>query len=286
VKFAWIDQHQKELEVSVMCHSLNVSRSGYYAWRTSPLSPRQERRQQLLDQIREVHQQSRGIYGSPRIHAELMEQEVQVCVNTVARLMKQAQIRSKIKRRFVVQTTDSHHEHPIAGNSLSREFAVQEPNRKWCCDITYVPTDEGFLYLAAVMDLCSRRIVGWAMADHLRAELCCDALEMALLQRQPAAGLLHHSDRGVQYACDSYQRLLSQQGIQASMSRKGNCYDNAVMESFFKTFKTELVYHQHYRSREEARSSIFEYIEVFYNRQRRHSAIGYQSPETFEASLN
>jgi putative transposase len=286
VRFAWIDEHKNEFEVSVMCHTLNVSRSGYYAWRISPTSPRQERRQQLLDQIRQIHQQSRGLYGSPRIHAELMDQQVQVCVNTVARLMKQAQIRSKIKRRFVVQTTDWHHGHPIAGNLLSREFAAQEPNRKWCCDITYVPTDEGFLYLAAVIDLCSRRIVGWAMADHLRAELSLDALEMALLQRQPAAGLLHHSDRGVQYACDSYQRLLSQQGIQASMSRKGNCYDNAVMESFFKTVKTELIYHQHYRSREEARRSIFEYIEVFYNRQRRHSAIGYQSPEAFEASLN
>jgi transposase InsO family protein len=188
VKFAWIQEHQKEFEVSIMCHILNVSRSGYYAWRTLPMSPRQERRQQLLDQIRQVHHKSRGIYGSPRVHAELVDQEVQVCVNTVARLMKQAQIQSKIKRRFVVRTTDSHHEHPIAGNVLDREFAAEQPNRKWCCDITYVPTDEGFLYLAAVIDLCSRRIVGWAMADHLRAELCCDALQMALLQRQPAGG--------------------------------------------------------------------------------------------------
>ena len=151
----------------------------------------------------------------------------------------------------MVQTTDSHHEHPIAGNVLAREFAVEQPNRKWCCDITYVPTDEGFLYLAAVLDLCSRRIVGWSMADHLRAELCLDALEMALLQRQPRAGLLHHSDRGIQYACDGYQRLLSEQGIQASMSRKGGCHDNAVMESFSKrSTKTELIYHQHWSAAE------------------------------------
>lgn len=269
-----------------MCITLNVSRSGYYAWLDRPISPRQQRRQELMEQIRQVHEQSRKTYGSPRVHAELADRRIEACVNTVARLMKQAGLRSKIKRRFVVRTTDSLHPHPIAPNVLDRQFAAEAPDRKWCCDITYIPTAEGFLYLAAVIDLCSRKIVGWAMADHLRTELCVDALAMALERRRPGQGLLHHTDRGVQYACEQYQRLLAEHGIEASMSRTGNCYDNAVMESFFGTLKTELVYHEQYATRNQARQSIFAYIEVFYNRQRRHSAIGYKSPEAFEASLN
>jgi putative transposase len=270
----------------MMCDILQVSRSGFYAWRGRPLSPRGRQRQELLDQIRRVHVDSRGIYGSPRIHAELLEQNVRACVNTVAKLMKQAQIHSKIKRRFVVRTTDANHDHPIAANLLDRQFAAVLPNTRWCCDITYVPTDQGFLYLAAVMDLCSRRIVGWSMAEHLRGELCLDAIRMAIQSRQPGAGLLHHSDRGVQYASDEYRHLLESRGIQISMSRVGNCYDNAVMESFFGTLKTELIHHEKYATHEAARQSIFEYIEVFYNRRRRHSAIDYKSPEAFEAGLN
>ena len=269
-----------------MCATLNVSRSGYYASLRRPVSQRQQRREELIEQIRQAYQQNRCIYGSPRVHAELVARQVSVCVNTVARLMKQTGLHSKIKRRFVVHTTDARHDHPVASNVLDRCFAAQTPNCKWCCDITYVPTNEGFLYLAAVIDLYSRRIVGWAMADHLRADLCLDALTMALACRRPASGLLHHSDRGVQYACEQYQQLLADHGIEVSMSRTGNCHDNAVMESFFGTLKTELIYHEQYTTRQQARSSIFEYIEVFYNRQRRHSAIGYQSPETFEASLN
>jgi transposase InsO family protein len=269
-----------------MCEVLNVSRSGYYAWKDRSVSDRDRHSQELIEQIRRVHEQSSGTYGSPRIHAELVDQDVKVCVNTVARLMKQAQIRSIMHRKFVVQTTDSNHDLPVADNLLDQQFAADLPDQTWCCDITYIPTGEGFLYLAAVMDLCSRKIVGWSMADHLRTELCSNALQMALQSRRPGAGLIHHSDRGVQYASGDYMQLLQSHDIVVSMSRLGNCYDNAAMESFWGTLKTELVHHQEYRTREQARQSIFRYIECWYNRKRRHSAIGYKSPEQFEASLN
>ena len=209
-----------------------------------------------------------------------------VCQNTVAKYMRQEGLKSKVKRPFRVRTTDSNHGHPVAMNLLDRTFSAQAPDRKWCVDITYVPTGEGWLYLAAVIDLFSRKIVGWEMADHLRAELCVNALSMAIERRRPDPGLLHHSDRGVQYACEAYRSLLDRYGIEPSMSRTGDCYDNAAMESFFSTLKRELIYHEKYQTRDEARLSIFEYIEVFYNRKRRHSAIGYQSPEPFEASRN
>ena len=270
----------------MMCRVLEVSRSGYYAWKARPAGVRQKRREELLEQIRQAHAESRCTYGSPRVHAELVDRRVKVCVNTVARLMKQAQIRSKIRRRFIVRTTDSAHDYQVMPNLLDRQFTAEKPDRKWCCDITYVPTEEGFLYLAVVMDLFSRKIVGWSMADHLRTELCLGAVRMALEARTPGAGLLHHSDRGVQYASDEYRRVLESKGIAVSMSRTGNCYDNAAMESFMGTLKTELIYHQSYATHEEARRSIFEYIECWYNRRRRHSAIGYKSPEAFEAGLN
>jgi putative transposase len=286
MRFAWIKEHRDRFDLAALCAALEVSRSGYYAWLKRPASPRQKRREELTEKIREVHEESRYTYGSPRVHAELADRQVSVCVNTVARLMKQAGLQSRIRRRFVVPTTDSNHDEPVAANVLDRQFATEVPNRKWCCDITYVPTDEGFLYLGAVIDLCSRKIVGWSMADHLRSELCLEAISMALTHRRPERGLLHHSDRGVQYACEAYRQMLGEHGMERSMSRTGNCYDNAVMESFFSTLKTELIYHEHYATQAEARRSIFEYIEVFYNRQRRHSAIGYQSPEAFEASLN
>ncbi len=272
--------------MNVMCQMLEVSRSGYYAWIDRPISSRKIRQAELTEQIRQAYELGRGVYGSPRVHAELVEQKVEVCVNTVAKLMKKARIRSKIKRRFVVGTTDSNHRFAVADNLLDREFESDRPNQKWCCDITYVPTDQGWLYLAAVMDLCSRKIVGWSMNTSLEAKLCVDALQMALNRRQPGADLLHHSDRGVQYACDQYQRLLASQGISVSMSRKANCHDNAAMESFFGTYKTESVYQEHYQTVEQAKQAAFEYIEIFYNRQRRHSAIGYMSPEKFEANLN
>jgi transposase InsO family protein len=283
-------QHRSQFEVSMMCDLLEISRSGYYAWRKrqerSEPSPRQQRREQLVQQIRAVHQESHQTYGSPRVYQELRAQGQEVCENTVARLMREHEIRSVVKRRFKIRTTESNHTHPIAPNRLERCFDQPLPDGAWAADITYVRTGEGWLYLAAVIDLCSRKIVGWGMADHLRAELCTDALQMALERRRPSDELIHHSDRGVQYACGDYQQLLAEQGIVCSMSGKGDCYDNAVMESFFKTLKVELVYQQDYATRQEARTSIFRYIECWYNRKRRHSSLGYQSPEAYEASLN
>jgi transposase InsO family protein len=240
----------------------------------------------LAEQIREAHERGRRTYGSPRVTAELRDRGVRVCENTVAKLMREAGLRAKAKRRFVPRTTDAAHANPVAPNRLDRAFAAAAPNRKWTCDITYVPTGQGWLYLAVVMDLFSRKIVGWAMRDHLRSELAGEALEMAVQARRPAAGLLHHSDRGVQYACGDYRDLLREHGIECSMSRRGNCHDNAVTESFFGTLKTELVNDACYATHEEARASLFEWIEVFYNRRRRHSSLGYVSPEAFEAQIN
>jgi transposase InsO family protein len=232
--------------------------------------------------IRAAHAESDENYGSPRVHRELKAQGITCSENTVAKLMQQHQVRSRMRRRFRVHTTDSNHYYQVAENRLNRQFQPDRPNQAWVADITYIATEEGWTYLAAIMDLYSRRIVGWATADHLRCDLVLEALEMSLLQRTPAAGLVHHSDRGVQYACDDYQAVLTRHGICPSMSRTGNCYDNAPMESFFATLKTELVYHQHYQTRREAHQSLFEYIEVFYNRKRRHSSLDYQTPVEFE----
>jgi len=272
--------------VKRMCQMLEVSRAGYYAWRDRPVCARQERRAELIGQIQEVFDDSRGTYGSPRLTVELKEQQVSVCRNTVAKYMREAGLSVKPRKRFVPQTTDSDHEHPVAPNVLDRDFRAKAPDQKWACDLTYVWTDEGWLYLSVVMDLFSRRIVGWSMSEDLKASGVAEALEMALKRRKPQAGLLHHSDRGVQYACGLYRQLLSDHGITCSMSRPGNCYDNAVAESFFGTFKSELVHREHYRTREQARASIFKWIECWYNRRRRHSSLGYLSPEAFEAQLN
>ncbi len=288
--FGWIRRQREDQPcdwpVSVMCRVLKVSRSGYYAWLKREPSKRQEQQMKWIEQINEAHRASRHTYGSPRVTVELKHQGVQICENTVAKLMRCASLAAKVKRRFVPQTTDSAHGCPIAPNRLDRDFTAPMPNRRWTCDITYISTDEGWLYLAVVMDLFSRRIVGWSMRPHLQAQLACEALSMALHARRPDAGLLHHSDRGVQYACAAYRQLLLGAQVEASMSRAGNCYDNAVTESFFGTLKTELVNHEHYATQEQARQSIFEWIEVFYNRQRRHSSLGYLSPEAFEAKLN
>ncbi len=286
MKFTWIQEHQDEFPVQAACQVLQVSTSGFYAWRDRPVSQRRQRRDELARQIRVAHQEGRGVYGSPRVHRALLAQNQQVCENTVAKIMREEQIRAKVKKKFVPRTTDSSHGHVPAPNRLNRLFECDQPDRKWVADITYIWTDEGWLYLAAVMDLCSRRIVGWSMANHMKTELVSDALKMALARRSPESGLLHHSDRGVQYACEDYQELLAKHGIDCSMSGRGDCYDNAAMESFWATLKTELVHLEHYPTHEGARASIFEYIEVFYNRKRLHSSIGYVSPEMFEASLN
>ena len=219
------------------------------------------------------------------MHRALLIDGQSVSRNTVARLMRQAKIRAKSRRRFIPRTTDSAHQKPVADNKLNRDFASSSVNRKWLADITYIPTGEGWLYLAAVLDCFSRKIVGWSMAEHLQTDLAADALKMALLQRAVRGrDLLHHSDRGVQYASEDYQQLLKQKGIEVSMSGRGDCYDNAMMESFWATLKSELVHHRSYATREQARQSVFEYIEVFYNRKRLHSSLGYVSPESFEAA--
>lgn len=283
MKYAFIKNHLTQFSVGRCCQVLQVSRSGYYAWRHRRPGPAAIRRKKLVEQIRLVHAQSRRVYGSPRVHQALAQQGEAVCKNTVARLMRQQQIKAKTRRQFVPRTTDSVHQQPIAENVLDRQFKASAPNKKWVADITYIPTDEGWLYLAAVLDLFSRRIVGWSMADHMQRQLVDDALVMALEGRRPQAGLLHHSDRGSQYASDGYTHRLTKRGITLSMSGKGDCWDNAVMESFWATLKTELVHHERFATREHARAAIFEYIEVFYNRRRLHSTLDYQSPEAFEA---
>lgn len=284
--FAWIKEHRAEFPVEVMCATLNVSKSGFYAALSRPLSARAQRQNALTIQIAAVHRRSHKTYGSPRVFRELVSSGEQVCENTVAKLMRASRIRSKRMRRFIPRTTDSKHGLPVAGNRLARQFSANRPNQKWVCDITYIPTGEGWLYLAAVIDLYSRKVVGWSMADHMKTELVEEALKMACQRRRPIAGLLHHSDRGVQYASHVYQQLLKANGIESSMSRAGNCYDNAAMESFWSTLKSELVYHADYATHEQARQAIFEYMEIFYNRIRTHSSIGYVSPEAFEAALN
>lgn len=267
-----------------LCSALGVAPSGYYAWRARPVSQREMANQVLIGQIEAVFQQSHQTYGSPRVHAELMKQEIPCNEKRVARLMRLQGLQARRVRRRRT-TTDSQHTQPVAPNVLNQDFHATAPNQKWVTDITYVPTAQGWLYLAAVMDLFSRRIVGWAMDATITTQLTLQALRMALLTRQPPVGLVHHSDRGSQYASQEYRTLLDRRHIQASMSRTGNCYDNAAMESFFATLKTELVHHHQYLTRSEAKSSIFAYIEGFYNRRRRHSAIGYQSPLEYERTV-
>lgn len=285
MKFTFIKAHKTEFPVVDMCRVLAVSTSGFYRWSKSPVGKRERCRQELGDAIARVHESNRGVYGSPRVHAVLIEEGRDVCRNTVAKVMRQRGIQARTHRRFKVRTTDSNHDHPIAANVLDREFKTDKINTRWTTDITYIPTGEGVLYLAGVMDLCSRKIIGWSMAEHMRAELVCDALNMALDARRPGADLLHHSDRGAQYACGDYQALLKARGITVSMSGVGDCYDNAPTESFWGTLKTELVYLERFATREQARAAIFDYIECFYNRVRLHSALGYVSPERFEAAL-
>lgn len=234
--------------------------------------------------IRTIHQESDRCYGSPRIHKELVEQGHACNEKTVARVMKEAEIEAKTTRRFCVRTTDSNHDRPVAANIVDRQFSPTRKNETWVCDITYVPTREDWLYLAVVEDLYSRKIVGWSMAHSMESRLIVDALHMAIARSLPEEGLVAHSDRGSQYASEHYQRHLADHGIICSMSRRRNCWDNAPVESFFATLKKELVHHEDYQTRQEARVSIFQYIEVFYNKRRRHSALGYLSPEQFELS--
>lgn len=287
MKFAFIREHRARWPITVMCRVLGVSRSGYHAWGRRPPSAQAQRREQLAVQVRQVHEHNRRVYGSPRVHQALLAQGIKACVHTVAKVMRMAGIAAKKKGKFVPRTTDSSQTQAPAPNLLQRDFAPGQANRRWVSDITYIPTDEGWLYLAAVLDLGCRKVVGWAMDATMKATLSLDALKMALARRGPLGvmALIHHSDRGVQYACDDYQQLLEAHSVQVSMSGQGDCYDNAAMESFWATLKTELVHESRYATRSQAKASIFEYIEVFYNRIRLHSTLGYQSPEAFEASL-
>jgi putative transposase len=275
-----------EYPVQKLCATFEVSRSGYYTWRQAKDSLRLQRDRTLQAQIATIHARSRGTYGSPRMTVELREQGERVGRHRVARLMRATGLQGRQKRRYRVMTTDSRHTEPIAPNHLGMIAPPTQLDRVWVSDITYVPTREGWLYLAGVLDRCSRFLVGWAMGESLDAALPIAAMRMALEQRRPRPGLLHHSDRGVQYASDPYRALLADHRVIASMSRKGNCYDNAVMESFWSTLKSELIYRRDFATRAEARTAIFDYIEGFYNRSRRHSALGYKSPLAYESNLN
>ena len=282
MRYRVIHEHDRRYPIRLMCRVLAVSPAGYYAWRGRPESRRAAANRTLLATIRVLHQDSRQTYGSPSIWRALRAQEHRVGEHRVARLMRHAGLRAKTVKKWRA-TTHSSHRLPVVANILDRQFTASQPNRVWVGDITYVWTLEGWLYLAVLLDLYSRAVIGWAMGPRLTGNLTEQALRMALTTRQPTAGLLHHSDRGSQYAAGPYQQLLTTHGITASMSRKGNCWDNACVESFFGTLKRELVYHRQYATRSEATQDIFEYIEVFYNRQRRHSTLGYQSPAEFEA---
>ena len=280
--FAFIEAHQQTWPVRVMCGALEVSPSGFYSWLRRPPSFQERRREALLVLIQGIHAEAKGRYGSPRVHAALAGRDGARSVNTVARIMRDNDVRAKSARKFKCRTTDSSHALPVADNVLARQFDPARPNEAWVADITYVPTREGWLYLAVVEDLFSRMVVGWSMDATMTSRLVVDALGMAVARRLPGEGLLAHSDRGSQYASEHYQRLLGQHGIECSMSGVGQCWDNAPAESFFASLKKELTHHEDYRTRQEARASIFEYVEAFYNNQRLHSSLGYVTPAAYE----
>jgi putative transposase len=289
VRFAFIRDHRREFPIEALRDALGVSRSGFYARDRRPPSARDARRAELAAKVRQAHAASHGIYGSPRVHRTLLGDGVTCCANTVAGLMRAERLRSRAKRRYRPRTTDSRHDHPVAGNVLGRAFHPGRAfypgraNRTRTADITYVETAEGWLHLAVVLDLFSRRVIGWAPADHLRAELACEALGRALGGRRPSGELLHHSDRGSRYAGSAFQAILARHGVEPSMSRAGDCHDNAVTGSFFSSPKGEWARHHAYATRERAATSLFEYIEVFYNRKRLHSTLNYRSPVAHEA---
>lgn len=281
MRYSFIREHRQQFRVAAMCRVLRVSRSGYHAWLARPESPRRQANRGLLAHIQAAHARSRQTYGRRRIHAQLRAQGVTCSRNRVARLMRRAGLCARTRRGFRT-TTDSKHRFPVAPNLVARNFSATAADQVWVSDITYLSCDEGWEYLATVMDLYSRRIVGWALQSRLDRTLTLGALQMAITQRRPAAGLIHHSDRGSQYACYDYQAALGRHEMLCSMSRKGDPWDNAPKESFYRSLKCELT-HRRYHTREQARREVFEYIEVFYNRQRLHSSLGYLAPAAFEA---
>jgi putative transposase len=283
VKYAWIDTQRNGFPLPAMCATLAVSISGYRAWKRGGAPDRTRLTDaQLLAVIRALHAQYKAAYGSPRMYLELRERGYRVSKERVERLMRENQIRARHKRRFKA-TTDSKHSLPVADNVLARDFAPATPNQVWTADLTYIWTDEGWLYLAVVLDLFNREVVGWSIKPRMTADIVVDALTMAWFRRKPAAGLIHHSDRGSQYASDVFQARLAEYGMTCSMSRKGNCWDNAPTESFFNSLKNERVHGTRYATREAAIADLFDYIEPFYNRSRRHSSLGYVSPTRFLA---
>ncbi len=279
MRYACIDRRRSDYPVRLMCQALQVSASGYYAWRVRPESRRSQVDRQLTQVIRAVHAESEGTYGSPRIHAELNEEGIRCGRAKVARLMRKTGLKGCPKRRFKVTTRSGL---ARAENLLDQDFSAEMPNQRWASDITYIWTGQGWLYLAVVMDLYSRRIIGWSMSRRNNRHLVLNALTMALGHRRPAATLIHHSDRGVQYLSDAFQDLLKQHGITCSMSDRGSCYDNAAVESFFASLKRERIKRKKYKTRDQARADVFDYIERFYNRQRRHGYVGNISPVEFE----
>jgi len=281
VRYSFIKDYSGQFPTVAMCRVLGVSASGYYHWLDRPKSARVVHHERILDAIKKIHSGSCRVYGYRRVYEQLLADGVIVSESTVCYLMRKNGIRAKKKRKFVV-TTDSKHDLPISPNLLERNFDVTCPNQCWVGDITYVPTDEGWLYLAVVIDLFNREVVGWSMNERMTKCLVIDAQEMAIRSRRAGAGLITHTDRGSQYASGKFRRLLKRNGMLSSMSKKGDPWDNAVAESFFKSLKTERTYWTHYKTRAEARRDIFEYIEVFYNRVRLHSTLGYQSPVQFE----
>jgi len=280
-RYRFMEAERATFPVTILCRVLGVARSGYYAWQQRGVSTRAQANQDLSEQIRLIHERSRSTYGAPRVLAELHASGTRCGAKRVARLMRTAGLVGRARRRRTRTTVVDPHQVP-APNLVARDFHVTAPNRLWVGDLTYIPTWEGWLYLAVLLDASSRRVIGWSMADHLRTELPLAALQHALQQRRPPAGLVHHTDRGSQYTAVAYQVVLASHQVIASMSRSGDCYDNALAESFFATLKTELIERQPWPTRRAAQQAIFEWIEVFYNRQRRHSALDYRTPVGFE----
>ena len=281
MKFDFIHAEKAHFPIAALCRVLGVTRQGYYAFTRRPTSPRARRESELVDRVRRVFEESHGRYGSPRVIAQLEREGIRVGKRRVERIMRGLGLSASRPRRTRA-TTRANERHAVEGNVLARDFTASRPDERWVTDITYVWTDEGWSYLAVLIDLCSRAVVGWSLDDSLSTRLPLSALEMAVVRRRPTVGLLHHSDRGCQYTSQQYREALRKQGVVVSMSRRGNCWDNAVAESFFATIKRELLRRQRWTSRRELRAAVFEYIEAFYNRRRLHSSIGYKTPAEVE----
>lgn len=287
-KFVFVSAERGTHAVATLCRVIGVSVSGFYAWLHAipAIQDRAEADAALCRHIERIFTAGRRLYGSPRVHAQLRREGRRHGRRRIERLMRQMGLSARRRRRGVPQTTDSRHNLPVAPNRLERNFIADRPDQVWLADISYIPTGEGWLYLAAIKDMATREIVGWSMADHLKTGLCIDALVLGLQRCSPAQGLILHSDRGVQYAAAEYRGMLERNGVAQSMSRRGNCLDNAPMESFFASLKTEHVHQTHFRTREQARAAVFDYIEIFYNRQRLHSGVGYRTPAEARADMS